>query len=105
MRRSGKRPATTTIPTTPLPRQPANFTTAPPTTPPSTPPPHHPSFARFGSERLNDWLSCTLEEKECVTTGVKQDTSAFYSAPPPAIREFKPSDLEGKWYKVVSSGF
>lgn len=29
-------------------------------------------FARFGSEKLNNWLSCTLEEKECVTTGVKQ---------------------------------
>ena len=31
-------------------------------------------FARFGSEKLNDWLSCTLEEKKCVVTGVKQDT-------------------------------
>ena len=29
-------------------------------------------FARFGSEKLNDWLSCTLEEKKCVVTGVKQ---------------------------------
>ena len=35
-------------------------------------------FARFGSDKLNAWLGCTLEEKECVTTGVKQDTSAFY---------------------------
>lgn len=35
-------------------------------------------FARFGSEKLNGWLSCTLEENECVSTGVKQDTSAFY---------------------------
>ena len=58
-------------------------------------------FARFGSERLNAWLGCTLEEKECVTTGVKQDTRPFYANPPPAMAEFKPSDLEGKWYKVL----
>eukprot|EP00966_Prymnesium_polylepis_P314980 7278201-Prymnesium_polylepis.1 len=35
-------------------------------------------FARFGSEKLNAWLGCTLEDKECVSTGVKQDTSSFY---------------------------
>ena len=58
-------------------------------------------FARFGSEKLNDWLSCTLEEKECVSTGVKQDTSTFYSSPPPVVSSFKPSDLEGKWIKVL----
>lgn len=58
-------------------------------------------FARFGSEKLNNWLSCTLEEKECVTTGVKQDTTSFYEKDvPPQIPNFKPSDLEGKWYKV-----
>lgn len=58
-------------------------------------------FARFGSERLNAWLGCTLEDKECVTTGVKQDTTKYYANPPPAIASFKPSDLEGKWYKVL----
>jgi len=58
-------------------------------------------FARFGSEKLNSWLSCTLEEKECVTTGVKQDTSTFYSNAPPVVKSFKPSDLEGKWFKVL----
>lgn len=58
-------------------------------------------FARFGSEKLNAWLGCTLEDKECVTTGVAQDTSAFYNDPPPAIKDFSPSDLEGKWYKVL----
>jgi hypothetical protein len=60
-------------------------------------------FARFGSERLNDWLSCTLEDKQCVVTGVAQDTSAFYSDPPKtkAMEKFTPSDLEGKWYKVL----
>eukprot|EP00531_Pseudo-nitzschia_arenysensis_P010579 CAMPEP_0116143548 /NCGR_PEP_ID=MMETSP0329-20121206/15511_1 /TAXON_ID=697910 /ORGANISM="Pseudo-nitzschia arenysensis, Strain B593" /LENGTH=414 /DNA_ID=CAMNT_0003638879 /DNA_START=41 /DNA_END=1285 /DNA_ORIENTATION=+ len=60
-------------------------------------------FARFGSEKLNDWLSCTLEEKECVTTGVKQDTSSFYQNPPQtkAMEKFTPADLEGKWFKVL----
>lgn len=58
-------------------------------------------FARFGSDKLNDWLGCTLEEKECVTTGVKQDTSAFYDDPPPALASFSPADLEGKWWKVL----
>ena len=58
-------------------------------------------FARFGSERLNAWLGCTLEDKECVTTGVKQDTTKYYANPPPAMASFKPADLEGKWYKVL----
>eukprot|EP00316_Scyphosphaera_apsteinii_P024122 CAMPEP_0119305500 /NCGR_PEP_ID=MMETSP1333-20130426/6492_1 /TAXON_ID=418940 /ORGANISM="Scyphosphaera apsteinii, Strain RCC1455" /LENGTH=322 /DNA_ID=CAMNT_0007308611 /DNA_START=346 /DNA_END=1314 /DNA_ORIENTATION=- len=58
-------------------------------------------FARFGSERLNNWLSCTLEEKECVTTGVKQDTLAFYDNPPRAVDNFEPRELVGKWYKVL----
>jgi len=58
-------------------------------------------FARFGSERLNAWLGCTLEDKECVTTGVKQDTSKYYANPPPAMASFSPADLEGAWYKVL----
>jgi hypothetical protein len=58
-------------------------------------------FARFGSERLNAWLGCTLEDKECVTTGVKQDTTKYYANPPPAMSAFTPADLEGKWYKVL----
>ena len=58
-------------------------------------------FARFGSEKLNDWLGCTLEDKECVTTGVKQDNSAYYESVPPAIKDFTPADLEGEWYKVL----
>jgi hypothetical protein len=58
-------------------------------------------FARFGSERLNSWLACTLEDQECVTTGVKQDTRQYYANPPPAMPSFTPADLEGKWYKVL----
>lgn len=57
-------------------------------------------FARFGSEKLNAWLSCTLEEQKCVTTGATIDNSAFYEAAPPKLRSFKPSDLQGRWYKV-----
>ena len=58
-------------------------------------------FARFGSERLNAWLGCTLEDKECVTTGVKQDTTKYYANPPPAMKGFTPADLTGKWVKVL----
>lgn len=58
-------------------------------------------FARFGSDKLNSWLSCTLEEKKCVTTGVEQDTSSFYLNPPRALSTFKSADLEGKWFKVL----
>jgi len=60
-------------------------------------------FARFGSERLNNWLSCTLEDKKCVVTGVEQDTSAFYNNPPTtrAMADFNPKDLEGTWFKVL----
>jgi hypothetical protein len=60
-------------------------------------------FARFGSEKLNSWLGCTLEDKECVTTGVKQDTSSFYKDPPQtkSMEKFTPADLEGKWFKVL----
>ena len=57
-------------------------------------------FARFGSEKLNDWLSCTLEEKKCVVTGVKQDTSAFYATAPTRLSNFDRKALEGKWWKV-----
>lgn len=58
-------------------------------------------FSRFGSEKLNAWLSCTLEEKSCVTTGVAQDTSAFYAEAPRRLERFDASELEGKWWKVL----
>jgi hypothetical protein len=58
-------------------------------------------FARFGSEKLNSWLGCTLEDKSCVTTGVVQDNRAYYDNPPPAMKGFTPEDLEGEWYKVL----
>lgn len=60
-------------------------------------------FARFGSEKLNNWLACTLEEKQCVTTGVTQDTASYYKDPPQtkAMEKFTPADLEGKWFKVL----
>ncbi|KAJ1629513.1 Violaxanthin de-epoxidase-domain-containing protein [Pavlovales sp. CCMP2436] len=57
-------------------------------------------FARFGSEKLNAWLSCTLEEQKCVTTGADVDNSAFYADAPPVLKTFKPSELEGRWFKV-----
>ena len=59
-------------------------------------------FARFGSEKLNRWLSCTLEEKGCVTTGVDMDTTAFYASAPTRLETFDPTFMEGgPWWKVV----
>mmetsp|Transcript_19121 Transcript_19121/g.56781 ORF Transcript_19121/g.56781 Transcript_19121/m.56781 type:complete len:376 (+) Transcript_19121:124-1251(+) len=57
-------------------------------------------FARFGSEKLNNWLSCTLEEKSCVVTGVAQDTSSFYATAPKRLGGFDKQALDGKWWKV-----
>ena len=36
-----------------------------------------------------------------MTTGVKQDTTKYYANPPPAMAQFSPADLEGKWFKVL----
>ncbi|KAJ8598868.1 hypothetical protein CTAYLR_010457 [Chrysophaeum taylorii] len=57
-------------------------------------------FARFGSDRLNNWLSCTLEDKKCVTTGVAQDTSTFYANAPQRVVNFDANELRGAWWKV-----
>jgi hypothetical protein len=61
-------------------------------------------FARFGSEKLDNWLSCTLEDEKCISTpGVAQDISSIYRNPPrtKAMARFQPKDLEGTWYKVL----
>lgn len=58
-------------------------------------------FARFGSERLNNWLACTLEDKQCVTSGVEQDVSQWYADAPRRVEEFEARELEGKWWKVA----
>ena len=57
-------------------------------------------FAEYGSEALNDWLSCTIEENECVKVPKNLDNSAENKGYPTAIRNFDPKTLVGKWYKT-----
>mmetsp|Transcript_21081 Transcript_21081/g.47809 ORF Transcript_21081/g.47809 Transcript_21081/m.47809 type:complete len:302 (-) Transcript_21081:38-943(-) len=57
-------------------------------------------FAEFGSEDLNAWLSCTIEENGCVKVPKNADNSAEDIAFPSTLTKFNPSTLEGKWYKT-----
>lgn len=57
-------------------------------------------FAEFGSENLNDWLSCTIEENECVKVPKNIDNSAENVGYATALKNFDPSTLIGKWYKT-----
>jgi len=57
-------------------------------------------FAEFGSEDLDNWLSCTIEENECVKVPKNVDNSAENLGYTTAIKKFDPSTLVGKWYKT-----
>lgn len=57
-------------------------------------------FAEFGSEDLDNWLSCTIEENECVKVPKNVDNSAENLGYESAIKKFDPSGLVGKWYKT-----
>lgn len=57
-------------------------------------------FAEFGSEDLNNWLSCTIEENECVKVPKNVDNSAENVGYSTAIRKFDPKSLVGSWYKT-----
>ena len=57
-------------------------------------------FAEFGSEDLNNWLSCTIEENECVKVPKNIDNSAENVGYSTALRKFDPKSLIGKWYKT-----
>lgn len=57
-------------------------------------------FSEYGSEDLNEWLSCTIEENECVKVPKNVDNSAEDVAIPNTIAKFDPSSLVGKWYKT-----
>ena len=57
-------------------------------------------FAEFGSEALNDWLSCTIEENECVKVPKNVDNSAEDVGFSYAIKSFDPTTLVGTWYKT-----
>jgi len=57
-------------------------------------------FAEFGSEDLDNWLSCTIEENECVKVPKNVDNSAENVGYSTALKKFDPSSLIGKWYKT-----
>jgi hypothetical protein len=57
-------------------------------------------FAEFGSEDLNNWLSCTIEDNECVKVPKNTDNSAENVGYPSTVKKFDPKSLIGKWYKT-----
>lgn len=57
-------------------------------------------FAEFGSEDLNSWLSCTIEENECVKVPKNVDNSAENVGYSAAVKNFDPKSLLGSWYKT-----
>ena len=57
-------------------------------------------FAEFGSEDLNNWLSCTIEENECVKVPKNIDNSAENVGYASTVKKFDPKSLIGTWYKT-----
>jgi hypothetical protein len=59
-------------------------------------------FAEFGSESLNNWLSCTIEENGCVKVPKNEaiDNSAENVGFAGTLQNFDPSTLLGTWYKT-----
>jgi len=57
-------------------------------------------FAAYGSKDLNSWLSCTIEDNECVKVPKNIDNSAENIGYDGTVRNFDPKSLVGKWYKV-----
>jgi len=57
-------------------------------------------FAEFGSEDLNSWLSCTIEDNECVKIPKNIDNSAEMMGYDSTVKNFNPKSLVGTWYKT-----
>ncbi len=57
-------------------------------------------FAEFGSEDLNNWLSCTIEENECVKVPKNIDNSAENLGYSNVVKTLDPRSFVGKWYKT-----
>ena len=62
-------------------------------------------FAKYGSERLDNLLHCSVEKNDCVhvpgkeNSGWSSDTLADLPAKP--VRSFDMSSMKGTWYKVM----
>jgi len=57
-------------------------------------------FAEYGSKDLNNWLSCTIEDNECVKVPKNVDNSAENVGYTNTVKKFDPSSLIGTWYKT-----
>lgn len=57
-------------------------------------------FAEFGSDDLNNWLSCTIEENECVKIPKNIDNSAEDVGYSSVVKKFDPKSFVGSWYKT-----
>jgi VDE lipocalin domain len=54
-------------------------------------------FAEYGSEDLNNWLSCTIEENDCVKVSKNVDNSAENVGYDNTVKNFDPKSLLGNW--------
>ena len=57
-------------------------------------------FAEFGSAELDAWLSCTIEENDCVKVPKNNDNSAENVGYTSTVQKFDPRSLVGTWYKT-----
>jgi len=62
-------------------------------------------FARFGNDILNDLLQCSIEDYKCINIAIippGSQPSEEVPMPPKALAaSFKPSSMDGEWYKVL----
>lgn len=62
-------------------------------------------FAKFGSEKLDNLLACSVERYNCVNVPGKEQmgwtTDNLAELPSPPLDNFKMSELEGTWYKIL----
>ena len=64
-------------------------------------------FAKFGSDKLDNLLSCTIEKNDCVKVPKPKDVTVGWTIdkqedlPSTPIFGFDPKLLNGKWYKIM----
>lgn len=62
-------------------------------------------MARYGNERLDDLLKCTIEDHDCIKVAILPGGADSYGteprAPAPTVPQFNVHSMEGSWFKVV----